>query len=670
MNCSFSGLPKTNGARPVFARICTCSLAAAAALLIGSSAYAQAVTNFGNEAISLEWPQGGQVSQMRVIDHVNDGEVAIVPFSLQLADGTKLGSDAWRLEAPPSENVVPADPKASRLSERSLQRTLTAQFADLKGRFRVELRFIQPAGAHYLREEMTLTALLQDESVSRVDLMSFAAPFAEVAGDVDGSPLVAGNFYWQFENPLSKSSAHPYNGKSEMWVERTLPLMKGRSITYSEAVGVARPGQMRRDFSAYLEAERAHPSRTFLQYNSWYDIGYFTPYTAVQALDRIKWFGEELTVKRGAKLDSFLFDDGWDDLSGSWNFNKDFPQGFKPLSQAAARYGAAPGIWLSPWGGYGKPREERVAAGKAKGYEVRDDGFALSGPHYYERFHAAALDLLTNQGVNQFKIDGTGTANKVVPGSRFDSDFAAAIDLIHDLRAAKPDVFINLTTGTYPSPAWLRTADSIWRGGEDHAFIGVGTPRERWITYRDSDVYHHVVMLGPLFPLSALMLHGIIYAQSANRLNTDPGGDLPNEVHSYFASGVALQELYVTPTLLKAADWDVIAATARWARENAGTLKDSHWIGGDPARGEVYGWGAWSPQKAIVTLRNPNSRAQSFTLDLGRALELPPGAPARFRTTIKWSAGEALPGMMDANAPMSLRLAPFEVVTVELTPAS
>jgi len=30
---------------------------------------------------------------------------------------------------------------------------------------------------------------------------------------------------------------------------------------------------MRRDFLAYLELERAHPYRTFLHYNTWYDIG-------------------------------------------------------------------------------------------------------------------------------------------------------------------------------------------------------------------------------------------------------------------------------------------------------------------------------------------------------------------------------------------------------------
>ena len=99
------------------------------------------------------------------------------------------------------------------------------------------------------------------------------------------------------------------------------------------------------------------------------------------------------------------------------------------------------------------------------------------------------------------------------PGSPFDSDFDAAIHLIGELRAEKPDLYVNLTTGTYPSPFWLRYADSIWRGGEDHDFAGVGTSRQRWITYRDADTYEHVVRAGALFPLNSLMLHGMIYAR-------------------------------------------------------------------------------------------------------------------------------------------------------------
>jgi hypothetical protein len=197
---------------------------------------------------------------------------------------------------------------------------------------------------------------------------------------------------------------------------RTLPLRKGQSITirrWSASCVMVSCGAI---FRRYVERERAHPYRPFLHYNSWYDIGYFTPYTEAQALDRINTFGEELSVKRGVKLDSFLFDDGWDDRSGSWNFSKDFPHGFVPLREAAAKYGAAPGMWLSPWGGYGKPKDERVKNGKASGYEIIDDGLALSGPEVLPALPRRGDEMLDKDGINQFKFDGTGNVEQRVSG--------------------------------------------------------------------------------------------------------------------------------------------------------------------------------------------------------------------------------------------------------------
>ena len=71
--------------------------------------------------------------------------------------------------------------------------------------------------------------------------------------------------------------------------------------------------------------------------------------------------------KRGVKLDSFLFDDGWDNHKSLWRFNDGFPDGFTPVKQAAERYGADPGVWMSPWGGYSNPKKERIEFRRAAG---------------------------------------------------------------------------------------------------------------------------------------------------------------------------------------------------------------------------------------------------------------------------------------------------------------
>jgi hypothetical protein len=300
-----------------------------------------------------------------------------------------------------------------------------------------------------------------------------------------------------------------------------------------------------------------------------------------------------------------------------------------------------------------------------------NNGYALSGPLYYARFREVCLDMMRRYGVNQFKFDGTGNADSVVKGSAFDSDFSAALALIGDLRVANPAIYINLTTGTYPSPFWLMTADSIWRGGEDDGFAGVGADRERWITYRDADTYRRIVQGGPLYPLNSLMLHGIIYAQHRKRLDVDPGHDFRNEVRSYFGTGTQLQEMYITPSLLTAANWDDLAEAAKWSRANASVLKDTHWVGGDPAWLEPYGWASWTPHKAILTLRNPRDKPQTIRIDPQLVFELPDNAPHRFLAHSPWKEDTAQPAIpLVAGQPHTFELAPFQVLTLEAVPSS
>jgi hypothetical protein len=591
--------------------------------------------------------------------HALDGEL----FALKLRDGTVIPASAFALATAPSCASLEPLAGAARAADTRPGAEMVAALVSPDGNLRLEWRARLRNGSNYLRQELRIQPA-RDVDVASVTLIDLALPWASVAGTTDGAPITAGDIFLGFEHPMSVAMV--VGGHASALVRRALPLRAGISAEYSSVMGVAQDGQLRRGFAAYLEAERAHPFRTFLHYNSWYDIGYFTPYSEADALGSIESFGRELVVKRHVQLDSFLFDDGWDDTARLWQFHDGFPHGFAPLHSAAARYGAAPGIWLSPWGGYGAPRRARLATARAAGYEVDEQGLALSGPRYYPLFHATTLALLKDGGINQFKLDGVGSPDKVTPGSTFDSDFAAAMALIEDLRRESPSLYINLTTGTWPSPFWLRSVDSIWRGGEDHLFAGEGSDRRRWITYRDADTYGGIVRQSPLYPLNALMLHGIIYARHARGLDVDPGGDLAGEAWSYFASGTGLQELYVTAALLSEHDWDTLASAARWARERAPVLIDSHWIGGDPARGEVYGWAAWTPERAIVALRNPLTRPQRYALDLARAFELPEHAPRVYRGAAAY--GREAPRRLSADEKLGVSLNSGEVLVWDFVP--
>ncbi|WP_147093904.1 alpha-galactosidase [Swaminathania salitolerans] len=622
---------------------------------------------FGNDAIGLvRSERDGHLRGLTIEDAVHGRAFVLRDlFTLVLRDGDRIGSHDLKLVAPPEIGRIPARPEAARGAERLAGMALVAKLADPAGRFTLIWRMEQRTGMPYLRESIAIAPVGKPLALDHVAMFEVDTDEGEVVGDVKGAPILIGDTYFGIESPLAETLV--FNGRTRMTLDQALPVRPGHTLALSAVAGVVRHGQGRRDFQIYLEHERSHPYRPFLTYNSWYDIGYFTPYTQKDAESRIRQVGDALVRRYGVKLDSFLFDDGWDDRSGFWRFSKDFPQGFRPLMSLAGAYGAAPGVWLSPWGGYSTPKKARVANGAKAGLETRDGGFDLSAPRYYRAFHEAVLALMQKDGINQFKFDGTGNADHVAPGSVFNSDFDAAIHLIDDIYAVRPDMFVNLTTGTYPSPFWLRHADSIWRGGEDDMLRGVGTRRQQWITYRDSETYRNIVVRSPFFPLNSLMLHGIIYAQKNQRLNDDPGHDFPDEVHSFFASGADEQELYVTPALLRPDDWRVLAESAKWARANADILRDSHWVGGDPGRLEPYGWAGWSPAKSLLTLRNPDRVQRHILIEAGRALELPTGERARFTVRRLWGSS-SVPGEIEASRPVVIALAPFEVMTLELAP--
>jgi hypothetical protein len=621
---------------------------------------------FGNDKIAASLDVQAQHVSINSIEDLTT-HATMQPndaFALVLQGGREIRSSEMKLVGGPVVSSLPQEDSASRAAAHEPGRQLCSDLLDEPTSAHVHWCIVSRGDVPYLRQEITIRAATRPLALADVQLFHFHDAAARIVGKVVGSPIVSGNFYFGFEHPLSYSATE--NGNVVAGLKRTLPLSPGQSVTYSSVVGVARNGQLRRDFLAYLEQERAHPYRTFLHYNTWFDLGYGERFSAEGILNRMNAFGEELVRKRGVHMDSFLMDDGWDNTSSLWGFNSGFPDGLTPVRATAAKYGFGIGVWMSPWGGYQKEKDQRITYGKSQGYEMVKDLYALSGPRYYEKFEATCLNFVTKYGVNQFKFDGTGNADSVFPGSVFDSDFSAATHLIEKIRQVDDQVFINLTTGTKPSPFWLRYADSIWRGGDDSSFTGEGSWRQKWITYRDAQTYRNIVQGAPLFPLNSLMLHGLIYAKQAEHLSDDPGHDFTAEVHSYFGSGTQLQEMYITPSLLSQTDWNVLAESAKWSRSNAAILRDTHWVGGDPAKGEPYGWASWNADSGILVLRNPTSHAQQIQIDVQDAFELPTNGAQHYLMHSPWTADSGKAAVkLDAHLAHIFELHPFEVLTLE-----
>ncbi len=519
---------------------------------------------------------------------------------------------------------------------------------------------------HFASFELQITPKSKPLSMTAISLMPFHSQAPFVYGSIVSSPIISDTFFIIPENPLTNTVA--YEGGVTQKIPQAIPLQPNHTLTYKTYIGTYENGQLRRNVNEFLDAVRDRPYSPYLHYNSWLDIGFFNPYTEKEALLRIDQYGKELVEKRNVKLNGYLFDDGWDNLKGNWGFSENFPDEFNKLKVASEKYHAALGIWLSPWGGYNKPRDKRVANAPQLGYETMDGKLALSGPNYYTNFHKRILELINNQNITMFKLDGTGNADKVIAGSQFTSDFDAAIHLMRDMRAANSNLYINLTTGTQATPSWLFYADSIWRGGDDVNYYGLGSKVQQWLTYRDAETYRSIVLKGPLFPLNSLMLHGIVYAKQAKNLEQESEDDFADQVWSYFATGTQLQEMYITPELLSTQNWDTLATAANWAKDNQKVLFDSHWIGKDPTKLGVYGWAGWTKDKSIITLRNPSDKEQVYYLDLQNDLELPTNAIQSYKINIDYASKLHAEKPSSINKTAMITLQPLETVVMSLTP--
>lgn len=481
----------------------------------------------------------------------------------------------------------------------------------------------------------------------------------EVHGDITDPRAANGDFH----------ICRKTGGVLNFYVNRTDELIPGKTISEWSVTGVSPEGQNRRAFLYYLERERARPYKQFLHYNCWWDITTdgASSFTSDQLIERMNEWNEKLIKPFGVSLQSFVFDDGWDNLDSVWYFDPmKFPQGFSPEAELCRKFNSGIGVWMSPFGGYGGNKQRRIEAAPGQGLETNDKGLSLAGPNYYNRFLTRAVDMLDNYKVNYFKFDGFGGSEpKYLP------DMEAGARLISTLRKHNPDVFINITVGSWPSPFWLKYADCTWRGSGDLHMAGKGTRTSRFMTYRDGTLHNNIVSKSPYYPLNSIMVVGIAYANLGlpKMCINDSISDFSDMVWSFFSAGSALQELYISPDRMKPEFWPVLAEAAKWAKSNENALYDTHWIGGSPLNLEVYGFASWTPSKGIITLRNPDDKSREFEFVLDNILEIPDKYRGNFHLkNVRGDENNQRELKITSGEINSLSLKPFEIKVLEVIP--
>lgn len=458
------------------------------------------------------------------------------------------------------------------------------------------------------------------------------------------------------------------------------PYLSHKSIIGSSPSGL----KLEETFMDYVDGIKVNGTHPYLLYNSWYDLrnpAIVPESTGIMneksVLNTIDTFKERLYDKYHIALDAFVLDDAWDNYESLWGIDTSrFPHGFTPFVNALKEMHTSLGLWASPFCGYSN-RDLRVNWAAQHGYEKTGDFLCFAGTKYKDAFKQVMDNYALEYSLGYFKWDGfllscNQPDHGHLPGiySR-EANVSTYIGMMKSVREINPNIYLNITSGTWLSPWWLKHADCIWMQGEDYGYqesVPSLNDRAKAITYKDAVLWDDYRQLHLLFPMSSLMTHGII----KGRFNLLGGSNesldsFSDEVMMYFGRGVMMWELYVSPELLSSGEWDAIASSVRWAKANQDVLEKTKMVLGNPLKGEVYGYIHLTKKKGILILRNPNVRKQKVSLRL--TADLGDIAPAtKYCVKVIYPYNLVLPKKVEMDGDLTLDLDGYEVLAAELIP--
>jgi hypothetical protein len=100
------------------------------------------------------------------------------------------------------------------------------------------------------------------------------APYVD--GAINSSPIVADSFFILPDKPIVNTYA--YEATTNLNVELKTPIQPESPVSFTTWFGTfPETSQLRRSVNQFIDAVRPRPYKPYLHYNSWMDIGFFTP---------------------------------------------------------------------------------------------------------------------------------------------------------------------------------------------------------------------------------------------------------------------------------------------------------------------------------------------------------------------------------------------------------
>lgn len=486
---------------------------------------------------------------------------------------------------------------------------------------------------------------------------------------IDG--MFLGSEFPQTENEISNQVAHIryYSGKSlaDLAGENRLNA-NGQFTTWKNVLGATRSATdmdvIQSDFFAYINSI-ARPANLRIQYNSWFD--WMMDITEENILSSFKEVERGLSQNGIRPVDSYVVDDGWnaygpyekENTSGFWQFNSKFPNGLTKPSEFAHRVSSNFGIWLGPRGGYNYQYDFAKFLEKNGNGTLNKANYDIvtGDKQYLKKLQEFFLDCQNKYDVNYWKLDGfcakvpqpslngryiTGGKNGMYYMTEHWERWANLLNALYDnAKERNSNLWINLTCYMNPSPWLLQWSQSVWlQISADMGRIKVDDNRDReldmLLSYRDDRYFDFIKTRQFQFPFSNIFnhdpLYGKTYCVAPNSMNDE---EFRTYLYMMATRGAAFWELLYSYNMIdEGHKWMVNAEALRFLENNYDILRHAKLIGETPANGNCYGYSCWNDREGIISVRNPKSEPQTFTVKLNRTIGVPENAKDLWRTLI------------------------------------
>jgi hypothetical protein len=489
-----------------------------------------------------------------------------------------------------------------------------------------------------------------------------------------GQPVLLEDTFWGLEFPAGYNQ---YTGGAVTLTHFPGRTVTGRFVSKTAVAGVAPAGHVAPRFRFYIEQYRGRPRQPEVQvdYNTWTTLN---PATESNSLDLISQFKKNLFEPYGVSFDSFTLDDGWDEKNSLWELRASgFPRGFNPLLEALQSMGTKLGLWFSPSSGYG-----HAGWGGENGYTQNATSnwfLCQSDPNYRRDMCRIVPELIRKNTIGFFKMDGfCASCDTHRHPHHLEGNYAreanvdALIELITAMRKANPGVYLDLTSGSWLSPWWLRYVDSIYGytyDGTPPALLPSPNGLDGATTTRDALLRRRLAQ-NPGFDASAVETLGVYL---------DP--TLVVDQHTFFDNwqdnammvagrGARLLTFYMNPAQFPnpPKDWAFLVGMIQWARHNASTLARTEMILGDPYRMEAYGYAHFVGQRGILALRNPFIQPQTVRVRLNETAgwTASDAGNGTYAASIVFPYCETLRQTLHYGDALEMELEPYQTVLVQI----